>query len=490
MIVGADDRLIVAATRPPKTNSELWWTVRKLWGVEIPRVVVCDDHTAPFSVFADAFFARHPVIVVKASRGLAGKTFLMATLSLTETAILGASVSMLGGSLAQSKNGHEYTKAGWEHAGAPRYLLDSDPTQLETSLTNGGSIRVLAASTKSVRGPHPHKLRLDEADEMDKFVFESALGQPMESRGISPQTLISSTHHYPNKTFTYILEDLAPDRGWKVHEWCYRESMAGWRTVADEPVDGWLSAAEVERTRATVPSAMWDIEYELGEPSIEGRAIDGEKVEALFDPDLGRFDGDVGQYIEIEEPDPDGVYVTGVDWAKKQDWTIIATFRTDVRPWRCVAWERLGRMPWPVMVRRYEERLRRFPPEVDDKRRILRTAHDATGVGGVVEDYLEYEQGGWQPEPVTLVGQTRSDIFTDYIAGIENDALRYPMIGFAYDQHRYCTLDDLFRTGHQFHAPDSFVAGAMAWFCRSSTGPVGTAGPATAESPSKFRGRV
>ncbi len=469
MTVATERRNPIRLTRLPRTDDELWMLVRYLWGIEIPRRRVCDGHRAPFEAFADAYFARHPVIVVKASRGLAGKTFTLAHLAATEISVLGATVTLLGGSLEQSKNAHAYTEGSWQFEGAPRHLLKSDPSHRETNLRNGGWIKVLAASTRSARGPHPIRMRLDEVDEMSIEVFEAALGQPMSKPGIPvrPQTLISSTHHYPNKTFTYVLEELAPEKDWPVYEWCYRET----RAVHDddgEHVDGWLSDAEIEETRGRIPRAMWDTEYELQEPNVEGRAIDQEKVEAAFDANLGTFDGALDEYVEIEEPHPNATYAHGVDWAKTTDYTIIATFRTDVRPWVCVAWERTGRLPWPVMVAKFERRLRRYPPHVDSHTKTLSAAHDATGVGDVVDDYLDYELDDETPEGIKLVGARRGDLFSDYIAAIEDDAVRYPMIRWAYDEHRYVTRQDLYGTRREDHPPDSFVAGAVAWSRRTA----------------------
>lgn len=249
---------------------------------------------------------------------------------------------------------------------------------------------------------------------------------------------------------------------------------------------GWLTDEEIEVTRARIPSHMWDVEYELQEPSIEGRAIDAAKVVAAFDKTLGEWEGDAGEYIEVEAPDPDGVYVTGVDWAKSQDWTVVTTFRVDVRPWRCVAWIRLGRQPWPSMVAAYERRLSRFTPPPNDRTGYLRSSHDATGVGAVVDDYLEFEYQGQTPEPVVMVGQTRADLFSDYIAGIEDDAIRYPFIRWVFDEHRYCRVDDLVRSGRDFHPPDSVVAGAMAWRNREAVAG-GVAAPVGAEQSSKWR---
>jgi len=424
---------------------QLWLAVRYMWGIEIPTVAVCEGHVSPFKAFADSYFARYPVTVWKASRGLAGKTFSLGALVLTEIALQGAEVSLLGGSFEQSKLAHDYTIDMWEAEGAPRHLLKKDPSGHATSLHNGGKVRVLTASTKSARGRHPQRLRLDEADEMDKFVLTSALGQPMEKDGVETQTTISSTHHYPKKTFTYVLEQ-ASEKSWPVYEWCYRETL--------EPY-GWLTNGQMERTRDTVPVSMWNVEYELQEPSIEGRAIDTPSVERTFDPELGMYEGAVGEYLEFEEPIPGAAYATGADWAKDQDYTVITTFRMDVSPWQCVAFERLGRKPWPEMVQRFDDRLLRFPPHRDPVAQTVSAAHDGIGVGNVVDDLIQGEA-----DSVILAGRARKDAFTEYIKAIEDDQLRYPRIRWAYDEHRYCTVGDLEGAGHP---PDSFIAGTIAW---------------------------
>jgi hypothetical protein len=472
-------------TRPPRTNDQLWLAIRYHFGVEIPRVAVCDGHSSPFDTFADAYFARYDNIVVKASRGLAGKTFGMATLVAAEAAFLGAPVTLLGGSLEQAGYAHEYEQALWKYKGAPP-ILASDPTHRRTQLTNEGEIVLLAASTKSARGSHRPRLRLDEVDEMDWKVLEAALGTPMEQTDaagapITPQVLMGSTHHNPQGTFTRVLEELAVENDWEVREWCYRESGV-------EHEGGWLTPDAIERAKGRVPRQMWLIEYELQEPSIEGRAIVLEAVERVFDPELGEFAGDVDEYIEIEKPDKTATYSTGVDWAKDVDWTIIATFRTDVRPWKCVAWERTGRHEWPIMVKKLENRLARFPPSVDDRKipPLLTAAHDATGLGDVIDDYVDTEIDGARPDGVKLVGERRANIFSEYIAALESDdplAVVYPRIKFAFNEHRYVTVDDLYGRGHP---PDSVVAGALAWRTRS-TNPTPAVAPRGAHGESKFR---
>ena len=111
-----------------------------------------------------------------------------------------ASVNLLGGSGEQSQRIHSYIKGDdtnlpetfWESSGSPTQLLITDPTARETKLVNGGRMKVLMASSKSVRGPHPQRLRIDEVDECEQSIYEAAMGQAMEARGIMEQTVLSS----------------------------------------------------------------------------------------------------------------------------------------------------------------------------------------------------------------------------------------------------------------------------------------------------------
>ena len=201
-----------------------------------------------------------------------------------------------------------------------------------------------------------------------------------------------------------------------------------------------------------VSSRMFDVEYDLQEPSFDGRAIDTAFVEAMYDMSLGMFRGEIDEYIRIEEPDPEGTYVTGVDWAKEQDFTIMRTFRTDVNPWVEVAFLRTGRKPWPAMVADLDRVL-------DEYGGLC--AHDATGIGNVVDDLIKTERH--RVRPIVLRGRDRETTFTEYIAGIEQDALRCPRIEYAYNEHKYVTQADLYGSGHP---PDTFIAGALAWSLR------------------------
>ncbi|HWP59556.1 MAG TPA: hypothetical protein VNL14_16810 [Candidatus Acidoferrales bacterium] len=410
--------------------------VKKAFGVTFPDTKVCPGHSTPWQAFCDAYFCVSSMVIWKGSRGLSGKSFTLATLGLTEAITLKCDVNILGGSGLQSQRVHDYQVRHWLFPRAPRHLLASDPLTMKTRLVYGNTIQALLASQNSVRGPHVQRLRLDEIDEMQLDIFDASMGQTMELNDVTAQTVASSTYHNPDGTMAEVLKR-ADEKGWPIYEWCYRETV--------QP-HGWLKESEIERKKNETTSVQWQVEYELGEPSHESRAIMMEAVDAMFDARLGEFAGVPGEYIEIERPDPDGVYVHGADWAKDVDWTIIVTLRVDVRPYRVVAFLRIGRRPWPVMIRALDDRIERFGGEA---------CHDATGLGNVVNDYLKHDA-----EPVVMTGRDRDDLFTAYIAAIERGEIEAPKIRYMEGEHRYCKVDDLYGSGHP---PDTIVGGAMAY---------------------------
>ena len=121
----------------------------------------------------------------------------------------------------------------------PPAWLASAPTFTKITLAWGNTIQALTASQTAVRGAHPTRLLLDEIDEMELRILEAAQGQPMDRNGVRAQTVMSSTHQYPDGTVT-AMRRRAAELGWPVYEWCYRETL--------EP-HGWLSEDQVTRKR-------------------------------------------------------------------------------------------------------------------------------------------------------------------------------------------------------------------------------------------------
>ena len=306
-----------AACRSAPTTS-CWRLSKRPFGVHVPAVACCADHQSPAQAFCDAYFARHPVALWVGSRGFAGKTTLLGLLALTEAITLGVDVTILGGSGQQSERVLEVMTRMWNAPHAPRHLLETAPALRRTRFVWGNTVIALPASQTAVRGPHPERLRVDEADEIDLPVLEAAQGQPMDRGGVRAHTVMSSTHQYADGTMTALLRRAA-GQGWPTYTWCWRETL--------EPA-GWLSQAAVDRKRSEVSVQMWNTEYELQEPVVTGRAIDSDAVEWTFDPTRGTvLAADLERGWQGEAPvTRNGVYyASGADWAQTVDYTVIAT---------------------------------------------------------------------------------------------------------------------------------------------------------------------
>jgi hypothetical protein len=431
---------------PIRTEEHLALFIAAAFGVRIPDHQVCPDHSTPWRALCDAFFSRHPVMIWEASRGFGGKSQTLSVLGLCIGLLRAADTNILGGSGEQSERILEHMTTLMGRPNAPRHAVCGDVAR-EMRLANNARIRTLMASTRSVRGPHPVALLIDEADEADLAIIDAALGQPMSNGDNRAVTVLSSTHHNADGTMTE-LKRRAAERGWPVHTWCLEETREG--------NGGWLKESDIEAARSRMTAAMWENEILLQEPSPESRAIMPAAVAAMFQRSLGVFAGEPRQYLELEAPDPAGAYATGADWARDRDWTIITTIRHDCTPARVVAWERLGREPYPGMIARFDYQIGRFRSTA---------AHDATGLGTVVEDLVSHSVTGF-----TMVGAQRQDLLSTYIAAIEQGKIVSPWIVYSEAEHRLASRADVFQGGSGNHLPDTVSAGALAWYAAKNLG--------------------
>ena len=260
----------------------------------------------------------------------------------------------------------------------------------------------------------------------------------------------------------------AGEMGWEVHEWCWKE--------CSNPVDGWLTQTMIDRKRQQVPKHMWEVEYDLQEPSFGSRAFETECVEKAFSgwcvhekeyyyhgpcpvDDNCEHPGRQtyktarvidGEQYEFEAPDlRKGEYVTAADWAKERDYTVITTFRVDCDPWRVVAYSRTNRKPYPMMVDLFNKRLKRYGGS---------SIHDGTGLGNVINDYIDDRTVSF-----IMTGRQRDDMLSEHVNGVEKLGIVSPKIESAYTAHKYCSIEDLYGRGKDTHLPDEVCSYALAW---------------------------
>lgn len=136
--------------------------------------------------------------------------------------------NILGGSLDQSKKAYQATMNFWRATDDinGRDVLAEEPLISETRFKNGSRYGISTASTRSVRGPHPHCLFLDEIDEMDIEVFNAAMLQPQGDDRYKASWAFTSTWHRADGIMADWINN-ASARNFKLYKWCILEVMEG-----------------------------------------------------------------------------------------------------------------------------------------------------------------------------------------------------------------------------------------------------------------------
>jgi len=240
-------------------------------GIRLPWPPLC--HQSPLDALWDAYSDTTPFAIWHAMRG-SGKTLLLAVLAYLESRFKpGCGTTILGGSLEQSTKAVMYLQQLWDRPGVPKHLLLGAVGGRGYKLTNGSWVQALAASQKSVRGPHPQKLRLDEVDEMDPGIFEASLGQPKANNGIPDQIVASSTLHNPFGLMSDLV-DQRDEKGARLYQWCVEDVRAP---------RGFWTDDELDRKRQQLTTSTWEAEFLLKRPSIANTLYDYAAVERAFE---------------------------------------------------------------------------------------------------------------------------------------------------------------------------------------------------------------
>jgi hypothetical protein len=193
----------------PATPDHLWDWVYAFTGVRVARSHVCRDHQPPFDWLSDLCLNRPSQALVLGSRG-SGKSFLTAVATHLDSRFRpGHGTRILGGSKAQSAQIYEaIEKLVLDGRGPGGSDADAVESLLRESARyrNGSKVSILAASPRSVRGPHVPTLRLDEVDEIDPDLRESSLGMCMDMAGASASVTMTSTWHRVGGPMTDLIE--------------------------------------------------------------------------------------------------------------------------------------------------------------------------------------------------------------------------------------------------------------------------------------------
>ena len=221
-----------------RQNAELSDFVQSLWIVKDSKRI--DIKLAPKMVdfLADLFYRREAQAILWKGRGTGG-TLCTAILVWMCLVFRKMSFTAMAGSSEQAKQIYTYTKSFWGcFPELARNMLDGDPLQSETRLSNGTILKIISASEKQARGKHNPGFIVDEScqegEGVDKMITAGMQGAMSENEYM---VVLLSTFHHPIGLFQETW-DFAEERGFARYTWDVYDAMAkcdaGMETATEE----------------------------------------------------------------------------------------------------------------------------------------------------------------------------------------------------------------------------------------------------------------
>lgn len=211
----------------PKTPDQLWNWIRDVLGYRIPRTVTKEGHRAPFEFISDVYFEKEDQVLVRACRS-GGKTLGFAILHLLNSIFKEKfEIVHIGGTQEQALKGYAYYAGDPQKEGETGFIrrpefssfVAGEPMVSKTALSNGSKVEVrTGGSAKSVSGPHPNLLAVDELDHIDMQVLNTAL-QMVQSKGEHKSQIIMGSSQYSYYGTMQVLMDSAEERDISVYEY-------------------------------------------------------------------------------------------------------------------------------------------------------------------------------------------------------------------------------------------------------------------------------
>lgn len=188
----------MARHKRPKDRPALWRWFRAYTGISVAHTRVCPGHSAPFDFLGQWCLERPSISLVCGPRG-GGKSFISALGTHYDSRFNPRhGTRILGGSKAQSQQIYDALKSvildGRGPLGTDADQVD-DLLKTEARYHNGSDVSILAASSRSVRGPHIPTLRLDEVDEIETDLREASMGMNMARADVPAMCSMTSTWH-------------------------------------------------------------------------------------------------------------------------------------------------------------------------------------------------------------------------------------------------------------------------------------------------------
>lgn len=280
-------------------------------------------------------------------------------------------------------------------------FIDNKSSLTITMIHNQTSIvfKGMNANPEAVEGNRYHHVFIDEASKMVKQAIASIRTTTTQT---GAYTDIFSTPRGRGWFYEYYM------RGSDTHNPDY--TCHNFRTI-DNP---FLNPKEIEIAKRELPERLFR-QYYLAEFIDDGEifigfrsCVEGEPVNSL---------GQTRYWLAPNEKDHD--VVIGVDWAKKQDYTVFTAIKVGGDVPRMVGYERFQGLSYIEAIKR----LRDFGSKFKSVRDIY---HDKTGVGEALDDIAGYLP--WAVNGVLFTNSSKNTMVNRLIMRFERKAIVLPNI--------------------------------------------------------------
>lgn len=245
----------------PQTDDELHQWIWDAFGINIPRVAVCEGHIAPFEFLADLYFGRSTSALAMACRGGA-KTFMVALLHRINAEFKLKVESLTAGATeAQSKRCFYHLEKLVKTRGENN-LRSKKVTEIVWN--NGCKTEIVAGTMAAVNGPHPHIVHLDEVELMEPDVLSEAKNMAQSStvngKLIPAQEILTSTRKRAVGPMQTMLDEISEAKivgnkpMYDLYTWCIFEIAAPQKGCMIANPDGGVTPCGCDK----IYKGQWD----------------------------------------------------------------------------------------------------------------------------------------------------------------------------------------------------------------------------------------
>lgn len=282
----------------PRTDNQLHEYIDLAYGVRLPRKIITPGHRTSFDLVSDLFFERVGMALGFGNRN-GGKTFTLGILNHLDMTFKDNVEIASAGAVKEQANKcyryfQEFNNAPWFQHVNDQYLVRTgrpffvpkDSTQKKTQFGNGALLEIITGTETGFRGPHPHKARIDEIDELEWDVFQTGMSMSRSTDTIRGQDVFTSTRQKAHGTMQRLIDE-AKERGVTIYEWNVWEMVEKCtRRCHNDPehgdcpaykfckgkahqCDGFYKIDDFVKKNTAMDTDRWETEWENKKPARE-----------------------------------------------------------------------------------------------------------------------------------------------------------------------------------------------------------------------------